>query len=110
MQTAVFKARNRTQDIVLRGRTDSARTVQLMAETSGSIVNLYKGKGEPVKKGDRIARLSLRDREARRLEAVALVNSAKSNTTRQRSLPPRGTSLKPQWQQPRLNWTPRAAL
>lgn len=73
VQTAVFKARNRTQDIVLRGRTDSARTVQLMAETSGSIVNLYKGKGEPVKKGDRIARLSLRDREARRLEAVALV-------------------------------------
>lgn len=73
VQTAVFKAQNRTQDIVLRGRTDSNRTVQLMAETSGSVVNLYKGKGEAVKKGDRIARLSLQDREARRLEAVALV-------------------------------------
>lgn len=73
VQTAIFKAENRTQDVVLRGRTDSARTVQLMAETSGSVVELYKAKGETVRKGDRIARLSLQDREARRLEAVALV-------------------------------------
>jgi multidrug efflux system membrane fusion protein len=73
VQTAIFKAQNRTQDIILRGRTDSARTVQLMAETSGSIIDLMKGKGETVKKGDRIARLSLQDREARRLEAVALM-------------------------------------
>lgn len=73
VQSAVFKAESRTQNIVLRGRTDSARTVQLMAETSGSIIDLMKAKGETVKKGDRIARLSLQDREARRLEAVALV-------------------------------------
>lgn len=73
VQTAVFKAQNRAQDIVLRGRTDSNRTVQLMAETTGSVVDLYKSKGERVAKGDRIARLSLQDREARRLEAVALV-------------------------------------
>jgi len=73
VQTAVFTASPRTRDIVLRGRTDSARTVDLMAETSGSVVELYKGKGDKVKKGDRIARLSLQDREARRLEALALV-------------------------------------
>ncbi|WP_417515060.1 efflux RND transporter periplasmic adaptor subunit [Minwuia sp.] len=73
VQTEVFRAQPRSVDIVLRGRTDSVRTVELMAETSGTVVDLYKKKGETVKRGDRIARLSVQDREARRLEAVALV-------------------------------------
>lgn len=73
VQSQTYRAENRPVDIILRGRTDSVRTVQLMAETSGTIVKLMKGKGDRVKPGDRIAQLSLQDREARRLEAVALV-------------------------------------
>lgn len=73
VQSQTYRAEDRSVDIILRGRTDSVRTVQLMAETSGTIVKLMKGKGDRVKPGDRIAQLSLQDREARRLEAVALV-------------------------------------
>lgn len=73
VQSETYRAQDRPVDIILRGRTDSVRTVQLMAETSGTIVKLMKGKGDRVERGDRIAQLSLQDREARRLEALALV-------------------------------------
>ncbi|WP_416897362.1 MAG: efflux RND transporter periplasmic adaptor subunit [Minwuia sp.] len=73
VQTETNRAEVRTVDVVLRGRTESVRTVDLMAETSGSVVDIYKAKGEKVKKGDAIVRLSTQDREARRLEAVAAV-------------------------------------
>lgn len=73
VQTEVFEARPHAMEIGVRGRTESVRTVDLRAEAEGKVVKLYKAKGETVKAGDPIARLSTEDREARRLEALALI-------------------------------------
>ena len=62
----------RTAEVVLRGRTEADRKVQVKAETHGRIVELGADKGVRVKKGDVLLRLSVEDRPARLAEAKAL--------------------------------------
>lgn len=73
VQTAIFRARPHALEISVRGRTESVRTVDLRAEAEGKVVKLFKAKGDTVKQGDPIARLSTEDRDARRAEAMALI-------------------------------------
>lgn len=57
--------------ITVRGRTEAARSVDLKAETTGSVSEILVRRGAVVKAGDVICRLSLRDRQAALTEAEA---------------------------------------
>ena len=61
-------------EIEVTGRTRASRTVNVSAETDGQVASIRVDKGEVVKKGQILARLGIRDREARVLEAKQLVN------------------------------------
>ena len=63
----------RGREIILRGRTEAKRSVDLRAETSGRVVEILVRKGAIVRRGDVIVRLAMDDREARLAEAVSRV-------------------------------------
>ncbi len=73
VRAAIFHAEARNTEVVIRGRTEAVRSVQVRAETSGTIVELPVEKGSTVEKGDVICRLSLNARDARMAEAEALM-------------------------------------
>lgn len=62
----------RAAQVILRGRTEATRKVDVKAETHGRIVELAVNKGERVEKGDPLARLAAEERPARLAEAKAL--------------------------------------
>ncbi len=66
-------ARAHESAVVLFGRTEAVRSVQVRVETSGRIVAVPGVKGKTVKKGDVIARIDMADRQARLNQAKALV-------------------------------------
>ena len=59
--------------LVLFGRTEAQRKVQVRAETGGQVVEKVAEKGQAVKAGDVLIRLGMEDRSARLREAEALV-------------------------------------
>ncbi len=61
------------REIIVHGRTAPARTITLKAETSGRIEAVGAARGSSVKAGDLIVRIELRDRDAIREQARALV-------------------------------------
>lgn len=65
-------AEPRVAEVILHGRTEATRKVDVKAETYGRIVKLAVDKGDRVEKGDVIARLSPEERPARLAEAKAL--------------------------------------
>jgi membrane fusion protein, multidrug efflux system len=66
-------ARNHESSVVLFGRTEGVRSVQIKVETSGRIVAVPGVKGQIVNKSDVIARIAMDDRQARLNEAKAMV-------------------------------------
>lgn len=70
-------AQNKVGRVVLFGRTESDRKVDVRVETSGRIEKLIKQKGDRIRKGDVIARLATDDRAARHLEAKSSVEHFK---------------------------------
>jgi multidrug efflux system membrane fusion protein len=60
--------------LVLFGRTEGVRSVQIKVETAGRIIEVPLEKGSSIKKGDVIARIAMADRQARLKKARALVN------------------------------------
>lgn len=67
------EARQRTSKIIVNGRTEPFRTVEIRAETEGRILELNTYRGEEVVEGDIIAKIALYDREAKLAEATALL-------------------------------------
>jgi multidrug efflux system membrane fusion protein len=65
-------AQPRQAEVILRGRTEATRKVDIKAETYGRIIELKAKKGDTVEKGAIIARLSPEERPARLAEAKAL--------------------------------------
>lgn len=57
--------------VVLRGRTEAYRAVDVRAEVSGAVADILVQRGARVKQGDLLCRLSVRDREAALTEAEA---------------------------------------
>ena len=55
--------------IDVTGRTQASQSVELRAETEGRLVALLKEEGDMVREGDLLARLDMRDRDARVKEA-----------------------------------------
>lgn len=66
-------ARPVVREVVISGRTEPNRSVEIKAETEGRVVALGAERGARVAAGDRIASLDVRDRNARILEAEALI-------------------------------------
>ncbi|MBT3990981.1 MAG: efflux RND transporter periplasmic adaptor subunit [Rhodospirillaceae bacterium] len=64
-------AQIKVNELVILGKTEASRRVDLKAETSGRIVALKAKKGDRLKKGDVIAQIALDDRPARMSEAKA---------------------------------------
>ncbi|MEO0963202.1 MAG: biotin/lipoyl-binding protein, partial [Pseudomonadota bacterium] len=72
VRARVFEAQPVRRDIVIRGRTEPVRAVEVRAETSGAVTRLPVEKGEYVSKGDLLCGLSVNARGARLAEAKAL--------------------------------------
>lgn len=66
-------AEQRAAEIVLRGRTEAVRSVELRAETRGTVKEIMVEKGATVAAGDTIMQLSQDDRLARLRQAKALL-------------------------------------
>lgn len=66
-------AENRRSEIILSGRTQAVRKVQLRSEIDSRVVALPREKGEIVATGDVICRLDMQDRKERKLEAQAVL-------------------------------------
>ncbi len=73
VQARIFHAEPRQTSVVIRGRTEAVRSVQVRAETSSTIAALPVEKGAFVQKGDVICRLALNARAAQMAEAEALM-------------------------------------
>mgnify|MGYP005838110371 CR=1 FL=1 len=90
VRASVFHAEPRQSSLIVRGRTEAVRTVQVRAETSGTIVDLPVEKGAMVSKGDVICRLSLNARDAQMAEAEALMRQRWLELDAARKLAARG--------------------
>lgn len=69
----VLHAREYASDIILRGRTEALRSVEIKAQTDGRVVELPVEKGTRVGAGEIICRLATDERAARLAQARALV-------------------------------------
>ena len=67
-------AQIKVNELVILGKTEASRKVNLKAETSGRIVAIKAQKGDRLKKGDVIVQIALDDRPARLSEAKAKLN------------------------------------
>jgi multidrug efflux system membrane fusion protein len=74
VRVRTLKAEQRSRDIVLRGRTEAIRSVDLKAEIPGRISKIIAAKGQLVRRGDTIVRLAMEDRQEKLIEAKALVS------------------------------------
>jgi multidrug efflux system membrane fusion protein len=62
-------AQSYANDIVVTGRTNASRTVEIKAKIKGQIQTILKEKGDRVEEDEVIARIELSDREAKVIEA-----------------------------------------
>jgi multidrug efflux system membrane fusion protein len=76
VRAAVINASPQVQYIVLRGKTDNKRSVDVKAETSGRIVDRPVERGSRVEEGDVLCQISMEDRYAALTEARESVNQA----------------------------------
>lgn len=71
------RAEDHAGELILFGRTEADRTVELRAETLGTVAEILVEKGDAVEEGAPIARLAMDDRKARLREAEARVSQAR---------------------------------
>jgi len=74
VRTQLSVAVEHPRNLILFGRTEPSRSVNVKSETAGRIVQLPLSKGSTVQKGNVIARIAMDDRQARLNETKALVN------------------------------------
>ena len=77
VRAQVINASPQLQHVVLRGKTESKRTVQVRAETSGRIVKRPVERGTVVDEGDLLCQISMEDRYVGLLEAREALNQAR---------------------------------
>ncbi len=90
VRVRTIQAESRSRDIVLRGRTQAIRSVDLKAEIPGRISEIIAAKGRSVRKGDVVARLALEDRQEKLIEAKALVSQRQMEYDAARKLRQKG--------------------
>lgn len=77
-------------ETVVSGRTEAVRRVGLRAQTAGQIEELGAAKGSAMREGELIARIGVRDRQARLAEAEALVTQRRAELNAARQLAEKG--------------------
>lgn len=77
VRAEVIRAQPRTRFLVLRGRTESKRTVQVKAEIAGKVISRPVERGMRVAKGDLLCEVAVDDRAAAVAEAEAVVEDAR---------------------------------
>lgn len=80
----------RSRDLVLRGRTEASRWVDVKAETRGRIVEVVAREGARVGRGDAIVRLAMEDRAERLAGAEARVRQRRIEFDAAKSLRRKG--------------------
>ena len=80
----------RRGSIIIRGRTEAKRAVEVRAETQGSVAQLPVEKGERVSKGDILCELAPNARGAQLAEAQALVKQRRLEYDASRQLAEKG--------------------
>ena len=68
-----FSSELRLSSVVIQGRTEANRSVLISSETNGIVENILSNKGDQVKKGQIICKLSVDSRKAKLDEAEALM-------------------------------------
>lgn len=76
--------------VLIRGRTEAKRAVEVRAETQGTVAALPVEKGARVAKGETICAISLNARDAQLAEAVALARQRKLEYDASRQLAEKG--------------------
>jgi multidrug efflux system membrane fusion protein len=76
VRAQIIQAQPRSRVLVLRGRTESKRQVDIKAEISGMIVERPVERGTRVEQGDLLCRLAIDDREVAVAQARAAVTDA----------------------------------
>jgi multidrug efflux system membrane fusion protein len=94
VQVTTTKAEPQPRTIVLRGRTEADRVVEVRAETTGRVIDIPVEEGALVHKGDLIAVLDGSDRAARLAEARALLQQRKAESTASKRLAEKGFAPK----------------
>ena len=74
VRVRALRAEEHVRDLVITGRTEAVREVDVKAETTGTIVAVPVRKGQRVAKGAVLAQIAMDDRKARLTEAAALVD------------------------------------
>jgi multidrug efflux system membrane fusion protein len=77
VRVSVIDAEQRTRHLVLRGRTESKRVVDVKAEIAGSVVSRPVERGLQVAQGDLLCELAVDDREVALQEARAAFETAR---------------------------------
>lgn len=77
VRVAVIKSEPRTRELVLRGRTQSKRTVDVKAEVSATVVSRPAERGMRVSKGDLLCELAVDDRAVALKEARAALETSR---------------------------------
>jgi multidrug efflux system membrane fusion protein len=94
VQVATSKAAPQPRTIVLRGRTEADRVVEVRAETTGRVIEIPVEEGTLVHKGDLVAVLDGADRAARLAEAKALLQQRKAESEASKRLAEKGFAPK----------------
>jgi multidrug efflux system membrane fusion protein len=94
VQVATSKAEPQPRTIVLRGRTEADRVVEVRAETTGRVMEIPAEEGALVHKGDLLAVLDGSDRAARLAEAKALQQQRQAESEASRRLAEKGFAPK----------------
>ena len=77
VRAAISKAERRARILVLRGRTESKRSVDVKAEIAGNVIKRAVERGSRVESGDLLCQLAIDDRDASVAEAKAALKNAK---------------------------------
>ena len=82
------------QILSLQGQVEPHMRVQVRAETAGQVAEWFRPLGVAVAQGERLARLRMDDREARRKQAIASLRDTESELEATRRLVERGAAAR----------------
>ncbi|WP_373085356.1 efflux RND transporter periplasmic adaptor subunit [Sneathiella sp.] len=87
-----FTAKPRQQEVIVHGKTEAFRVVDLKAEISGTVEKVHVNDGDRVKAGNPIVSFDVRDNQAKLLEAEALIRQRTIEQKAAQSLNKKGYS------------------
>jgi len=94
VQIKNYNARSHEQEVVVRGRTEALRSVDLKAEIPGRVVKIRAERGQRVKKGEILIEFAIKARHAQLAEAEALIRQREIEYNAAKSLSKKGFSAK----------------